>query len=50
MKVESAGRTIWQKHMSVLPERRILVPLATVLQACDKAETISIGFIEDKAS
>ena len=50
LKVESAGRTIWQKHMSVLPERRILVPLATVLQACDKAETISIGFIEDKAS
>lgn len=50
LKVESAGRTIWQKHMSVLPERRILVPVAALLQGCDKAETISIGFIKDKAS
>lgn len=50
LKVESGGRNLWQRHMKLLPERRILIPLAALLQAGDKADTVSISFIKDEAS
>lgn len=50
LKAESEGKILWQKRMSVLPERRILVPLTALLEAGDKMETISISFTKDGAS
>jgi thioredoxin reductase len=48
LKVGSGGRTLWQKRMSVLPERRILIPLAALLKAGETMETISISFNRDE--
>ncbi|QPC94518.1 NAD(P)/FAD-dependent oxidoreductase [Mesorhizobium sp. INR15] len=48
LKAESGGRVLWQKRMSVLPERRILLPLAALLKAGGTMETISISFNKDE--
>ncbi|WP_026227849.1 FAD/NAD(P)-binding oxidoreductase [Hoeflea sp. 108] len=47
LRAESEGRTIWQRRMSVLPERRILIPLADLLAAGTTAGAISISFETD---
>jgi thioredoxin reductase len=46
----SEGRTLWQRRMSVLPERRILIPLKDLLAAGDVTEAISINFETDGAA
>ena len=47
LKAESEGRTLWQRRMSALPERRILIPLAELLAAGTRTEAISISFETD---
>jgi hypothetical protein len=41
--VRRDGVLVWQKRMSVLPERRILVPLS-VLEESRDARVFSVGF------
>ena len=49
LSVRQGSAILWEKRLSILPERRILVPLAAVLKAGERTDTVEIRFTNDKA-
>lgn len=49
LSVRDGSAILWEKRLSILPERRILVPLAALLKAGERTDTVEIRFTSDKA-
>ncbi|WP_029074985.1 FAD-dependent oxidoreductase [Kaistia adipata] len=49
LSIRDGSAILWEKRLSILPERRILVPLAALLKAGERTDTVEIRFTSDKA-
>jgi NADPH-dependent 2,4-dienoyl-CoA reductase/sulfur reductase-like enzyme len=49
LSVRDGAVVLWEKRLSILPERRILVPLSALLKAGDRTDAVEIRFTNEEA-